>query len=74
MKDILDKLKGMDKKELKEAIKQAKAFIETDEGKALAEKIKNGDKAAPKSQYSEIMEEVNKNPEIAQAIFNILKG
>ena len=73
MKDILDKLKGMDKKELKEAIKQAKAFIETDEGKALAEKIKNNDTTV-KPQYSEIMEEVNKNPEIAQAIFNILKG
>ena len=73
MKDILDKLKEMDKKELKEAINKAKTFIETDEGKALAEKIKNGD-TATKSQYGEIMEQVNKNPEIAKAIFNILKG
>ncbi len=73
MKDILDKLKGMDKKELSDAVKQAKAFIKTDEGKALAEKIKSGE-GIPKTQHQEIMNEINKNPDIAKTIFNILKG
>lgn len=73
MNDIFEKLKGMDKKELSEAVKQAKAFMKTDEGKALAEKIKNGD-GIPKTQHMEIMEEINKNPDIAKTIFNLLKG
>jgi len=73
VKDILEKLKNMDKKELSEAVKQAQAFIKTEEGRALAEKIKSGD-TIPKSQYADIMNEVNKNPDIAKAIYNILKG
>lgn len=73
MNDIFEKLKGMDKKELSEAVKQAKAFMKTEEGKALAEKIKSGD-GIPKTQHMEIMEEINKNPDIAKTIFNLLKG
>lgn len=73
MNDIFEKLKGMDKKELSEAVKQAKAFMKTEEGKALAEKIKNGD-GIPKTQHMEIMDEINKNPDIAKTIFNLLKG
>ena len=53
--------------------RKAKAFIKTDEGKALAEKIKSGE-GIPKTQYQEIMNEINKNPDIAKTIFNILKG
>ncbi len=74
MKDIIDKLKGMDKKELGEAINQAKAFARTPEGKELVEKVKSGNIDVKNSQYAEIMKEVEKNPDIAKAIFNILKG
>ena len=42
MKEILDKLKGMDKKQLSEAVKQAKAYADTPQGKELVEKIKKG--------------------------------
>lgn len=74
MKDIIEKLKGMDKKELNEAVKQAKAFAETPRGKELVEKIKSGNKDIKNGQYAEIMKEIDKNPDIAKAIFNILKG
>lgn len=74
MKDIIEKLKGMDKKELGEAVKQAKAFADTPQGKELAQKIKSGNMDIKNGQYAEIMKEIDKNPEIARAIFNILKG
>ena len=74
MKDIIEKLKGMDKKELGEAIREAKAFAQTPEGKELVQKVKNGNIDEKNSQYAEIMKEVEKNPDIAKAIFNILKG
>ena len=74
MKDIIEKLKGMDKKELSEAVKQAKAFADTPQGKELIGKIKNGNTDIKNSQYADIMKEIDKNPDIAKAIFNILKG
>lgn len=74
MKDIIEKLKGMDKKELSEAVKQAKAFADTPQGKDLIGKIKNGNTDIKNSQYADIMKEIDKNPDIAKAIFNILKG
>lgn len=74
MKDIIEKLKGMDKKELGEAVKQAKAFVDTPQGKELIGNIKSGNMDVKNSQYAEIMKEIDKNPDIAKAIFNILKG
>lgn len=74
MKDIIEKLKGLDKKELGEAVKQAKAFADTPQGKEIMEKIKSGNTDVKNSQYAEIMKEIDKNPDIAKAIFNILKG
>lgn len=72
MKDILEKLKNMDKKELSEAINKAKAFAETPKGKELVAEIKNS--GLKKTQHAEIMEKLEKNPDIAKAIFDILKG
>jgi len=73
MKDIIEKLKGIDKKELSKAIKEAKAYMKTDEGKALAEKIKSGE-AIPEAQRNEMMKELGKNPDIAKTISELLKG
>lgn len=73
MKDIIEKLKGMDKKELGKAIKQAKEYMKTDEGKALAEKIKNGE-AISEAQRNEMMKEIGKNPDISKTISDFLKG
>ena len=69
MNDFFEKLRGMDKKQLEEAVKQAKAFVKTDEGKAFVEKVKQGG-----SEQDNIKKELGKNPEIAKLIFDILKG
>ena len=45
MNDFFGKLKGMDKKQLEEAVRQAKAFAATDEGKEFIEKVTSGSRA-----------------------------
>ena len=74
MKDILEKLRGMDKKQLSEAVKQAKAYAETPQGKELVEKIKNGEGGIDPSSKEDIKNQLGKNPEIAKLIFDLLKG
>ena len=69
MNDFFEKLKGMDKKQLEEAIRQAKAFAATDEGKAFVEKVKQGG-----AEQENVKKQLGKNPEIAKLIFDILKG
>lgn len=71
--DIIEKLRSMDKKELGKAIKEAKAYMKTDAGKALAEKIKNGD-ALPREQHDAMMKAIGENPDIAKTISEFLKG
>ena len=71
--DIIEKLRSMDKKELGKAIKEAKAYMKTDAGKALAEKIKNGD-ALPREQHDAMMKAIGENPDIAKTISEYLKG
>ena len=72
--NILDKLKGMDKRELASAIKKAQEFAKTEEGKALVEKIKNGEAGIDKSTQEKLMKEIGANPEIAKKISDLLKG
>ena len=74
MKEILDKLKGMDKKQLSEAVKQAKAYADTPQGKEIVEKIKKGQTGIPESKQLEIKKKLEENPDISKAIFDILKG
>lgn len=78
MKDIIEKLKSMDKAELSEAVKKAKAFAATDEGRELVEKIKKGEGAQQLGidgkQQKEIMKDLNANSSIAKLIFDILNG
>lgn len=71
--DIIEKLRSMDKKELSKAIKEAKAYMKTEEGKALAEKIKKGD-ALPREQHDAMMKAISENPDIAKTISDFLKG
>ena len=73
MNDIIEKLRSIDKRELSKAIKEAKAYMKTDEGKALAEKIKNGE-AISDEQKSSIAKELGKNPDISKTIAELLKG
>ena len=72
--NILDKLKGMDKRELSAAIKKAQEFAKTEEGKALVEKIKKGEAGIDKSTQEKLMKESGANPEIAKKISDLLKG
>ncbi len=73
MKDIIEQIKKMDKSQLKDAVKQARAFVKTQEGKELVEKIKspNGQEAIQKDN---IMKELGKNPELAKMISDIFKA
>ena len=73
MNDILKQLKAMDKTQLKNAVKQARAFVKTSEGKELVEKIKNskGEEAIPKDA---VMKELGKNPELAKMISDIFNA
>ena len=78
MKDLFEKLKNMDKKELGEMVKQAKAFSQTPEGKEILEKIKSGEAmkeaGIDKEKQENIMKAIGKDPSIAQTIFDILNG
>ena len=69
MKDFLDKLKGMDKKQLAEAMQQAKAFAATPEGKEFVEKVKKGEAGIDKAQQENLAKQLSKNPDIAKTIF-----
>ncbi len=73
MKDIIEQIKKMDKSQLKDAVKQARAFVKTQEGKDLVEKIKssNGKDAIQKN---DIMTELGKNPELAKMISEIFNA
>ena len=73
MKDIIEQIKKMDKGQLKDAVKQARAFVKTKEGKELVEKIKSpsGEDAIQKDN---IMKELGKNPELAKMISDIFNA
>ncbi len=73
MKDIIEQIKKMDKAQLKDAVKQARAFVKTQEGKELVEKIKspNGEESIQKDN---IMKELGKNPELAKMISDIFNA
>lgn len=72
--DIFEKLKGMDKRELSEAIKKAQEFAKTDEGRAFVEKIKKGEAGIDKSTQEKLAKEIGNNPDIAKKLSDLLKG
>ena len=71
MKEIIDKLKSMDKAELDAAMQKAKKFAQTPQGQELVQKLKDG-KGTP--QHEKAMKELGKDPNIAKLIFDILNG
>ena len=74
MKDFFGKIKGMDKAQLSEAVKQAKAFTQTEDGKEMLRKLRSGDMGINKSQQEALMNELSKNPDIAKTVSDILNG
>ena len=73
MKDIFEKLKTMDKSQLKSAISQAKAFASTPEGKKFVEKVKSSG-GTEELQKENIMKEIGKNPDLAKMISDIFNA
>lgn len=71
MKEIIDKLKSMDKAELDAAMQKAKKFAQTPQGQEFVQKLKDG-KGTP--QQEKAMKELGKDPNIAKLIFDILNG
>lgn len=78
MKDILEKLKSMDKEQLEAAVKQAKEFAKTPQGQELVRQIKSSEGlkeyGIDKNKQENMMKEIKKDPHIAQTIFDILNG
>ena len=72
--DIFEKIRTMDKKELSTAIKKAKEFAKTDEGKAFVEKVKKGEAGIDKSTQEKLAKELGNNPDIAKTLSDLLKG
>ncbi len=72
--DIFEKIRSMDKKELSAAIKKAKEFVKTDEGRELVNKIKNGEAGIDKSTQEKLAKEIGNNPDIAKTLSDLLKG
>lgn len=71
MKEIIDKLKSMDKAELDAVMQKAKNFAQTPQGQEFVQKLKDG-KGTP--QQEKAMKELGKDPNIAKLIFDILNG
>ena len=74
MKDILEKLKGMDKKELSSAIKKAQEFAKTDEGKEFVEKIRKGEAGIDNATQENLKKKLESNPDVVKMISDLLKG
>ncbi len=72
--DIFEKLKGMDKKELSEAIKKAREFAKTDEGRDFVEKIKKGEAGIDKSAQEKLAKEIGNNPDLVKKLSDLFKG
>lgn len=78
MKDIIEKLKSMDKEQLDAAVKKAQSFIKTPEGQEIVQKIKSNESfeemGIDNEKKNNIVKELGKNPHIAKTIFDILNG
>lgn len=71
MKEIIDKIKAMDKAELNEAVEKAKKLAETPEGKDFIRRIKEGKKTP---EQEKAIKEIGNDPMISKLIFDILNG
>lgn len=73
MKDIMEKLKSMDKKELSAAVKKAQEFAKTEEGKELVEKIKKGEAGIDAATQENLKKKLEASPDVAKMISDLLK-
>lgn len=78
MQDIVSMLKNMKPGELNEAISKAKKFMETEEGKAVVEKLKKGQPVeglpVTTAQQNELIAQLTKNPQTAKQLGTMLGG
>ncbi len=71
--NIGDILKGMDKSQLEDAVKKAKKFAQTEKGKELIATLHAGG-GVEGLDKDKIMAVLNKNPDIAKKVSDILNG
>ena len=78
MKDIMDMLRRMDKKQLDDMMKKAQEYVKTPEGRELAEKLRKGETPGMlplgTAQQNEMLSRLSKNPDVAKKIAEILEG
>lgn len=78
MQDIVSMLKNMKPGELNEAISKAKSFMQTEEGKAVVQKLKNGQPIdglpVTTEQQNKLIAELTKNPQTAKQLAAMLGG
>lgn len=74
--DIMSMLKGMNKKQLDEAVRKAKEFGKTQQGQQIIEKLRRGEPIdgipINKAEQNRIMSEISKNPDLAARLSEIL--
>ena len=78
MKNIADILKGMNKSQLEEAVAKAKEFAATQKGQEIINELKStgniSSAGISADDKNKIMKELEKNPEIAKKISEIING
>ena len=78
MKDIINMINKMDKKELGEAVKKAQEFSKTKEGQQVIEKLKKGEAIeglpVTSEEQNKLISQLSKNPAVAKKIADILSG
>lgn len=78
MKDIINMLNKIDKKELGDAIKKAQEYTKTQEGQKLIEKLKKGEAIdgipVSSEEQNKLISQLSKNPAAAKVIADILNG
>lgn len=78
MKDIINMLNKIDKKELGEAIKKAQEYSKTQDGQKLIEKLKKGEAIdgipVSSEEQNKLISQLSKNPAATKMIADILNG
>ena len=75
--NIADILKGMNKKQLEDAVAKAKEFAATEKGKEFINELTQTGKvkgAISSEDKDKILQELKNNPDVAQKISDILNG
>lgn len=77
MQDIISMIKNMDPKEINDAVEKAKYFMNSEEGKAAVEKLKNGQPISglpiSDEEQSKLLARLSQNPGAVKKIAQMLE-